>query len=335
MKNMRLIPLITLLSAAGLAALAFAPVASFAQKDAVPEVPASPADPFQASAENRAGNKPHAAPEAGEKSHLDYVVATGLSHAARQNLVIPKDGPDTKYLAEIEDDLVVMAHILEKAASSRDDASRAMGIAIYSGFGAAPAPQNLYIEGYGAVFLLNVTYPLLPPPAAKEAAETKDDTSSEWEEARREVSQPANPAFRYRLEQTITRLDAGGEKYDADKVDDLKNNLLTALKNASHIRRLKSDESVTVVVTSSSASPAGQAFRADKATQGGGGGYGSGFGRSGGGNNFGAWMATGSDHPDSRGTRLILRAKKSDLDAFQKDKLNLDDLRKKASLIIY
>ena len=332
MKNTRLIRLLTLLSAVGLAALAFSPVASFAQKDAVPEVPASAADPFQAPAENPIGNKPHAASGIGDKSRLDYIVATGGSHAARQNLVIPKDGPDAKYLAEIEDDLVVMAHILEKAVSSRDDASRAMGIAIYSGFGATPAPQNLYIEGYGAVFLLNVNYPLLPPPPAKEAAETKDDTSSEWEEARREVSQPADPASNYRLAQTITRLDAIGEKYDADKVDDLKNNLLTALKNASHIRRLKSDESVTIVVTSSSSSPSSQTLRADKATQGGG-SYGHGFGRSSG--NFGSWTAFGSDHSDSRGTRLILRAKKSDLDAFQKDKLNLEDLRKKASLIIY
>jgi len=64
----------------------------------------------------------------------------------------------------------------------------------------------------------------------------------------------------------------------------------------------------------------------------GGGGSGSMSGGStGGGGGIVAWARRAV--ADSRGSRLILRARKSDIDSFQKDKLSLDDFRKKVTVI--
>jgi len=112
------------------------------------------------------------------------------------------------------------------------------------------------------------------------------------------------------------------EEYDSDKVADLKRDLTTALKNAAHIRKLKSDESVTVII--SGRSP-GAESRVVRKVGGGGGGAG----------DRAPVAIAKAAASDSRGTRLILRARKADVDAFQKDKLSLEDFRKKVTTIEY
>ena len=78
---------------------------------------------------------------------------------AMHTLVLPKDG-QLKNQADTEEDLNVMAHILEKAAASRDERNaRAVGIYYHSLFGASSPMRNLYLEGYGAIFFMSVNYP--------------------------------------------------------------------------------------------------------------------------------------------------------------------------------
>jgi len=259
----------------------------------------------------------------------------GRPGAPDRTLVIPKDPSDAKNLAETEEDLNVMARILEKAARTRDDRNKsAMGIFIHSPFSGPVLPQNLYIEGYGALFLLNVNYPLVPPPVAKkEEAEPKEDTSSEWEEARRELYRPPQSGFDYKFDYKApgvsAQTGAPAEKYDPDKVEALKKDLTIALKNAAHIRRLKSDETVTLVVSgragaieakvaASPSSPPEPKAATRKPIP----------GRPA----AGAWSTRARS--EAQGAKLILRAKKSDIDAFQKDKFSLDDFRKKVNLML-
>ena len=108
--------------------------------------------------------------------------------------------------------------------------------------------------------------------------------------------------------------------YEPERVAELKKNILEALKNASNIRNVKSDESITVAVTGPDNAPGSQVRRvfrdgrverdvvtvmkADKALVG-------------------------------EETHLIVRAKKADIDAFAKGKLTLDDFEKKASVVSY
>jgi hypothetical protein len=269
--------------------------------------------------------------------------ATRASSTGR-SLVIPQESMPAKAITDAEEDLNVMARILDKAANDGGDkAGRAMGITLSSRSGGAP--QNLYLGDYGAIFFLNVNYPLLPPPVADSSTNAKENTSNEWEEARREISQPPQPnpfggggggfggfggGSGYQNGGTWTA--ATSQDYDADKVEELKKDVITALKNAAHIRNLKSDEVVTVVVTG----PGTTVSLKSKKSAGGEDAKDSDDSDTfeGAVKNF-QYLFTGDRPMAGPSAKLIIRAKKSDADAFQKGSLNFDQFRKKVTVILY
>jgi hypothetical protein len=260
----------------------------------------------------------------------------GFSSAGRtaRALVIPKSATDVKELAEIEEDLGVMAHILDKAGSSDDKATRAMGIAVMSHFpGHSTGPQNLYIEGHGAIFLLNVNFPLQPPPAKEDESEAPKTLSNEWEEARRELTAPkrgeagadALLSFEERYgDEAPWNVKLRSMEYDAEKVVALQKDLITALKNAAHIRQLKADESVTLVVNGAEAGVFTKAFKS-------GGGGGGGFVK---GERVTVKKSSDEHKPAITPAKLIIRARKADCEAFQNGKLDFDAFRKKVTVLM-
>jgi hypothetical protein len=226
-----------------------------------------------------------------------------------QSLVIRSSELDVKDQANLEEDLVVMSHLLEKSVGSavgpQPKASPILGVDVAFPPGSSPA-RAMYLEGYGALFTLSVGFPLLP--SARESNEKENASAdSTWNEARQEV-------FGQRMD---GRGYVRGEEYDERKVNTLKDTVLEALKNATHIRGLKSDDSVTVCV-----SGGGAALPVKLIT----------------GNNPGASKPKEmyvSERGEPRSTMLTIRVKKSDVDSFAKDKLNLDDFRKKAKIMPY
>jgi hypothetical protein len=247
--------------------------------------------------------------------------ASGSSSAGSvpdRTLVLGKDPSDAKEISKAQEDLEIMAHILAKAAGGGSAKARnAMGILVHDGLGGDTAgPQNLYLEGYGALFFLKVNYPLVAPASKKVEEEPKEETSTEWEEARREVEHSTPPGFALNWPQVMS-FGSAPEEYDSDKVETLKSDLITALKNAAHIGKLKPDETVTVVV----------------------------FGRGSEGESK-IWVRTlpenggrisnrsGRRTGEAHGGTLVLQAKKSDIAAFQKDSLSLDEFRKKVTLAL-
>ena len=248
-------------------------------------------------------------------------------------LVIPKEAGDAKSLTEVEEDLGVMAHILGKALNSDDKAARAMGIAVFGRAAVAGAsPQNLYIEGQGANFLLNVNFPLQPPPSKEPVTEAKEQTNNAWEEAKREMARPGGKGQGGADPFTVFEERFGGEpwnvklpvaEYDADKVEKLKTDLITALKNAGNIRRLKADETVTVVVSGGDAGVMTKSFK----TAG---------GKPGTTKTDRVVIAKASSGEQRRvdsPAKLIFRVKKADADAFQNGKLDFDAFRKKVAVL--
>ncbi len=145
------------------------------------------------------------------------------------------------------------------------------------------------------------------------------------------------------FDQLLVESGSGAQEaeYDADRVETLKKDLMNALKNGSHIRRLKPDEALTVVVAGRGGKGATKLTIRQRHTGASGGGIGGmggmGGGMSGGGlggmGGGGMMTWTGRAAAESQGSRLILRARKSDIDAFQKDKLSLDDFCKKVTVI--
>jgi len=112
--------------------------------------------------------------------------------------------------------------------------------------------ESLYLDGFGAVFTVNVNFPLVPPPVNK-AKENEDTTGSDdWDRARKEL---------YGVRESRDIVNPYGSArvpYDAEQVGALKAALLEALKNAANIRGLKSDESAIVTVFGSESVEAGR-----------------------------------------------------------------------------
>jgi hypothetical protein len=231
--------------------------------------------------------------------------------SAGQSLVIRSSELDPKEQANLEEDLAVMSHLLQRSVGSslgvQTQGGPVLGVNLVFGPGQNPT-GGLYLEGYGGLFTLSVGFPLLPSPKNDEEKENPS-TDSAWNEARQEVfgqqRMDGNPAY------------VRGEEYDERKVSRLKDAVLEALKNAIHIRGLKNDDSVTVCVFGGVAALPIKVKSANKQS--------------------GPSMKElyGADQRESRSTMLTIRVKKSDVDAFAKDKLNLDDFRKKAKIIPY
>lgn len=242
----------------------------------------------------------------GYGTRLQSLIQRAPGNSGR-TLVIRSSNVDPKEQANLEEDLAVMSHIFDKAIAGKpgDDPRRrtAMGIDVF--FTASPSPlRRLYLDGYGALFMLNVDFPLLAPAAKPDAPKEKPQTDSTWQEAQRELyGQPAgaDPS------RSIV------EQYSEDKVNDLKNALLEAFKDATNMRNLKSDDAITVCVFGGvNGVPAGLKVQGP----------------------FGGYSNSAGGSPLRR-TIMTIRAKKSDVDAFAKGKLNLDEFRKKAGIATY
>lgn len=227
----------------------------------------------------------------------------GDSKSSKRPVIVAGDSRNN---ASIEEDLNVMQRILDKSAGGRDEKATAMGIDVLTFAGGSSSnPRSFYLEGYGAMFLLKVKYPLLAPPKGDETR-TNDTTNSEWERARQE------------LYGSKTREPRGGwpapEPFDQERVEKLKTQLIDDLANATHLRAVKSDESITVVVLGGSRG----SFVHSENVQ-----------RGGRGEGFGFKVETGTP------TTMTLRAKKSDVDSFAKGRLKVDEFRKKISVQVY
>ena len=255
---------------------------------------------------------------------LDGIFPRG---APRRPVIV---GGDAKARATMEEDLNVMMRILEKAAGAGKDESRpvAGGIELFS-FGKSGGPRAFYLEGYGAMFVLNVRFPLVAPPQKDDQSRTNDPANTEWEKAKEEVygRRKALDEIRFNAAQ--------GEEFDAQRVEDLKTQLIDDLVNTKNIRGLKSDDYVTVVVLGGGTRGT-FSRRIETHAPGGGRGAGGRIGASGGGGGgFAVMEASASSGDAGAQTTMSLRAKKSDIDSFAKGKLNAEEFRKKVTVQVY
>jgi hypothetical protein len=261
------------------------------------------------------GRAPNVPPEI----NIPYLASRSPAGSERP-LIVRNSDMKPEVQANLEEDLMVMTRLLQKAMgdlAARPLARRetAMGIDVF--VSAAPGPdRSYYLEGYGAVFVLEAGFPMLvPAPARAEARGPSTATAaSPWEEARREVygGPSQGPAA---VRETSTGI-----------VDRLKGMLLDVLKNASNIRDLKPEESVTVCVlggVSGGPAPA--------------------WGSVGGGSTAYSmsWSTTGSfagvndRNSAPRRTAMTLRIKKSDADAFAKGEITGEEFRNRARITAY
>jgi hypothetical protein len=269
-------------------------------------------------------------------------LSTGRRTAGTSNtvFVIPSQEIKTEEILTINEDINVMSRIFEdKLNQVRLDRSNVNwsftggrwmsdSYGRYLGFG-SNRTGCMYLQGYGALFLMNVDFPLSAPPEAEKQQEEKpekENVDKVWEETRQQIYEP----------QETRRTGRGAErqevKYDAEKVEKLKTTLIESLKHAANIRILKPDESVVLSITGSGVSSDKIVSMVDipgtdqilvvqekggskvtKVYKGG----------------------LPGDLQLSSPTVLVIRAKKSDIDGFAKGSLNLDSFRQRVQILSY
>jgi hypothetical protein len=282
--------------------------------------------------------------------YYSYSGANRTKESGAAALVFFSAAPDQKAMDALEEDLNVMSLLIERQLDrllGKNAPNYKMGIPMLLKTGQRGV-QCLYLENFGALFTLNVNFPLIAPPA--KPATDEPVNNSDWDAARKELygHRAGSGSLAWETRQSES------PEFDAEQVDALKKTLFDTLKNAANIRSLKSDEFIGVTVSgteslvptrsvSDANAPGGVAERDTEPTRapgaeqklleelqtqaqlpktrsfnqrspGGGGTFLAGTGR---------------------GTALTLRVNKADAEAFAKGTLTFEQFRGKATLQTY
>jgi len=183
--------------------------------------------------------------------------ATGGGPLTEPVLVVPRKPMDPQAVGQAVEDLSVMSRIIEKNAlgeyytlagfeemnllnAYRVSPWNPMGPVTF--FPAVGRAKPMYLGGYGAVFFIQVSYPLLPPPQTPPEQPANQQEDPVWAEAKRSVLEPqARPMLPQEAGKPV-------EPYSREQVDTLRNALISTLKHATNIRVLEPGEWLTIVV---------------------------------------------------------------------------------------
>ena len=231
-------------------------------------------------------------------------------------LVIPAAQMKIENLAAITEDMTVMSRIfdtkLSQAHLTTGRGSWVLGVDPLSFGRDSRTTEAIYLEGYGALFLMKVNVLLSAPPETQQEKKTEEeDTDPLWTQMRQEMYAPQDTRRR--------RTDRPEEKYDAEKVEDLKETLIKTLKHAANIRALKPDESVILTVIGKAGQSATSAIERL---------YEEGHSRH-------IITTTRAKTGFSSPAVLTIRTKKSDIDAFANGTLSFDQFTQKILLLSY
>ena len=168
-------------------------------------------------------------------------------------LVIPTGDISVEAMKIIQEDMTIMGRILYKRIRSDGDYGMvsdyymALNLDTLRGWPGGRTVEGMYLQDYGILYFLQVKIPLLPPSKTQEKKEEEDVTDPLWAQTKQELQNKQNAGYYAWLNTTRIR-SAHKPRYLAERVAELKQNLLKALRHASNIRSLKADEWITVVV---------------------------------------------------------------------------------------
>ncbi len=223
--------------------------------------------------------------------------------------------------AAAAEDLGVMSRILEDALQrelAKTQQSWQAG-GTYPGLIGRPEPQGVYLEGYGALFLLRVDFHLAPRPAA-ETGELEPDTDSLWIRTKQEMRGPPQ------TDSTEVYIPLRRRaRYDPRRVERVEAAILQALKQATNIRALKPDDSVAVAVLGGGAPTALEARAVVESPT----------ARGRGTRSWGTARAYSTTTAARQPTALTIHVTKAAVDAYAEGKLDSAGFREKATITAY
>jgi len=222
-------------------------------------------------------------------------------------------------LFSLMEDMNVMARILDKYLMEAHLLPRlvlAEYCPDYISRGNRPV-EGIYLEGHGALFLMGVSFPFgCPIESPKKTKQRQEHPDPIWQRTKRGLYTPKDiiSDIDSDIDSAMDRSILGSpleEKGDTEKVEYLKQTLVKALKHAANIRDLPQKEWVTLVVRGY------QPAVVIKKTV--------------------IKGTTGSKIVYEQPPRkvLIIRAKKSDIDAFSKGNLDFDQFRQRTQVFKY
>jgi hypothetical protein len=259
------------------------------------------------------------------KMHADLAVqqarlALGRAqYSTDRVLVVLTDPTKAQDVAATTEDLNIMSRIFDKklgptygSALTSVNTSRG-GVSSINGLlsvlrqrDGSQGTRAIYLHGYAALFLISVDFPLSAPPKV-EVEKIEKDVDPVWQSAKREISaSDKTPEGEY----FYTKYDSAKE-YDAEKVEELKTELTKALRHAANIRNLSPDESIILAVAGPKAAVSGPVLAEVHV----------------GGDKTYSVITNVDTNTLPAPTLLTMRARKSDIDAYAKGELDLQEFR--------
>lgn len=244
------------------------------------------------------------------------------SRSKRHVFIIPAAEIDRESHLAIERDIHVMSHIFDRVLQKPVNKIGGVFTVMDDFFGRdSHVTQVIYLDGYGALFFMDVDFALVGPPRAPQAADPNErpieQVDTTWKRAERELYAPASTTRKTESE--------SGSEYDTEKVELLKRNLVETLKHAANIQALKSDESVILTIRGRTIVAGVVVSRGKKAEI--------------------EWIVSDDKWvpvPSSSKTTsypllppsvLTIRAKKSDIDAFSNGELNFTTFYERTQIL--
>lgn len=207
------------------------------------------------------------APESNSSRYMgDVFLSPGSSRTVEPVLLVPDKEMDAETASRLIEDLRVMGRILEKNTSGIIESVDSQAVTIprwmlFQNYGTGPAflfsspgrARPMYIAGYGALFFIQVDFPLLPPAQTSEETPAKEESDTVWVQTRRSLLEPDAP--------DLQAVQGAGAPlpYSRERVDALKSVLTETMKHATNIRGLQSSESLTIVVQGTASQADGSA----------------------------------------------------------------------------
>lgn len=252
-----------------------------------------------------------------------YSAARNSAKDSTAPLLIEFSSSDPRALDALNEDLNVMSRLLEKVLerdpSQAPDVKMGIPILVTSG---SRGVRAMYVDGFGALFMAKVNIPVFAPELAKEKP-VENRSDSDWESIRREISGGGDDSP---VELLTYGAMSPGAAFDASQVENLKKQVLQALKNASNIRHLKGDEFVSVALLGTGA------IETVKASQG---RNRSNNANNAAGNNPTVTAELRGSSLARQGTVMTIRVKKAVIDAFARGKLGFEEFERLATLNRY
>jgi len=228
-------------------------------------------------------------------------------------LVIPSAQMKSEDIAALIEDMTIMSRIFDKRLADERLIPAGDSFWVHQNTNVVTrffsrensATAAIYLDGLGPLFLINVDFPLSPPPKAQ-ADGPAEGVDPVWIEMQQAI---------YHRKDITMRIEEGRQQqYDTEKIDDLKKTLTKALKHAANIRALKPGDSVTVTVKGGSLSVIPTGTETGLAAE-----------------QHGLTGKVTSLQP----TFVTIRARKPDIDSFANGELAYDEFHKRIQTVTY